>query len=59
MKKKKKKHNVGIVLKKFFSFLKIVKTGKIDISDKEVHDGSLSWLGTGTTTKSDRFKLVL
>ena len=52
----KKIHTAGIVLK---SYKKIVERGKIDIPNTHIHDRLLSWLGTGTSIKSGRIKLVL
>ena len=38
---------------------KIVEREKIDPPSTPVHEHSLSWLGTGTSIKSGRIKLVL
>ena len=38
---------------------KIIERGKIYTSYKQIHDCSLSWLGTDISVKSDRVKLVL
>jgi hypothetical protein len=38
---------------------KIIERGKIYTSCKQIHDCSLSWLGTDISVKSDRVKLVL
>jgi hypothetical protein len=40
-------------------FIKIVEIGKIDNSKMQIHDGSFSWLGTGTSIKTGKVKLVL
>ena len=50
----KKKHIVGTVPK---SYSKFVERGKN--LNTNIHDNSLSWLGTGTSIKSGRVKLVL
>jgi hypothetical protein len=54
--KKKKKHTLKSVLK---YNLKIVERDKIDTPNTHVHDHSLSWLGTITSMKRGRAKLVL
>jgi len=54
--KNKEYHNVGLILK---SNIKIVERDKIDTPCTQIHDGSLSWLDTGTSIKSDGVKLVL
>ena len=41
------------------SNIKIVERGKIDIPKTQIHDYSLSWLGTDTSIKSGGVKLVL
>jgi len=41
------------------SNIKIVDRGKIDIPNTQIHDLSLSWLGTGTSITSGSVKLVL
>jgi len=46
--KNKKYHTVETVLK---SNRKIVERGKIDTTNTQRHDRSLSWLGTGTSIK--------
>jgi hypothetical protein len=51
-----KYNTVGTILK---SNIKIVERGKIHGHKTQEHDRSLSWLGTGTSTKSGGFKLVL
>jgi hypothetical protein len=51
--KNKKYHTVTTVLK--FN-RKIAERGKIDSPYTQIHDRSLSWLGTGTTIKSGRVK---
>jgi hypothetical protein len=51
----KKYHTVRTVPK---SNRKIVKRYKIDILSTYTHDCPLSWLGTGTSMKGDRVKLV-
>jgi hypothetical protein len=38
---------------------KIVEKGKINTNHTQLHDHSLSWLGTGTSIKSGRVKLAL
>ena len=38
---------------------KIVERGKIDILSTQIHEQSLSWLGTGTSMKSGRVKLYI
>ena len=38
---------------------KTVEKDKIDTSNTQIHDRSLSWLGTGTSVKSGGVKLVL
>jgi hypothetical protein len=45
---KKKYHTVGTFHK---SNRKIVERGKIDTTSKQIHDHSLSWLGTNTSIK--------
>jgi hypothetical protein len=52
--KNKKYHTVTTVLK--FNG-KIAERGKIDSPYTQIHDHSLSWLGTGTTIKSGRVKV--
>ena len=52
--KDKKYHTVTTVLK--FN-RKIAERGKIDSPYTQIHDRSLSWLGTGTTIKSGRVKV--
>jgi hypothetical protein len=37
----------------------IYNIGKIYTPNAQIHDPSLSWLGTGTSAKNDRVKLVL
>jgi len=44
--KNKKYHTVGTLSK---SNRTIVERGKIDTLDIQIHDPSLSWLGTGTS----------
>ena len=51
--KNQKYHTVRTVPK---SNRKIVESGKIDTSN--IHDHSLSWLGTATSMKSGGIKLV-
>jgi len=46
--KKKKYHTVRTIQK---SNLKIVERGKNETPNKQIHDYSLSWLGTGTSIK--------
>jgi hypothetical protein len=38
---------------------KFIERGNIDITNTQLHDRSLSWLGTGTSMKSGGVKLVL
>ena len=45
---------MGTILK---SNIKIVERGKIHGHKTQKHDRSLSWLGTGTSTKSGGVKL--
>jgi hypothetical protein len=47
-----KYHTVGTIPK---SNIKIVERGKIDISNTQIHDCPLSWLGTDTSIKSGGF----
>ena len=54
--KNKKYQTVETILK---LNIKIVERGKIDTPSTQIHDPSLSWLGTGTLIKSGRVKLVL
>ena len=54
--KNKKYHTVRTIQK---SNLKIVERGKNDPPNKQIHDRSISWLGTGTSIKSGGVKLVL
>jgi hypothetical protein len=57
MQKKKKYYTVGTVPK--FNG-KTVESGKIDTSNRWIHENSLSWFGTGTSIKkSVGVKLVL
>jgi hypothetical protein len=37
----------------------IVERGRMDTPNIQIHDCSLSWLGTGTSIKSGRIRLVL
>ena len=39
--------------------IKIVERGKTDTSNTKIHDRLFSWLGTGTSIKNGRVKLVL
>jgi len=41
----KKYHTVGTIT---ISYIKIIERGKIDIPNTQIHDRSLSLLGTGT-----------
>jgi len=51
---KKKYHNVGTFPKLNIA---IVERGKIDTPNPQIHDHSLSWLGTDTSIKkSDRLE---
>ena len=52
-----KYHTVTTVRLKFNR--KIAEKGKIDSPNVQIHDRSLSWLGTDTSIKSDKLKLVL
>jgi len=52
----KKYHTVGIIPK---SNIKILERGKIDTSNTQIHDRSLSLLGTDTSIKSGGVKLVV
>ena len=54
--KNNKYHTVETVLK---PNIKIVERDKLDTSNTQIHDRSLSWLGTGTSIKSGGVKLVL
>ena len=45
--KNKKYYKVGTIPK---SNIKIVERGKIDTPNTQIHDRSLSWLGTGLVT---------
>jgi hypothetical protein len=54
--KNKKYHTVGKVPK---YNTKIVEKGKLNTPNKQIHYHSLSWLGTGTSIKSGRVKLLL
>jgi len=38
--------------------LKIIEKGKIDTPNMQIHDPSLSWLGTGTLITSGGIKLL-
>jgi len=52
----KKYHTVRTIPK---SNIKIVERSKLDTPNTQIHDHSLSWLGTGTSIKRGRVKLVL
>jgi hypothetical protein len=52
----KKYHTVRAFTK---SNIKILESGKIDTTNKRIHDRSLSWLGTGMSIKSGGVKLML
>ena len=54
--KSKKYHTVGTIPK---SNIKIVKRGKIDTPNTQIHDWSIFWLGTGTSIKRGGDILVL
>jgi len=54
--KQKKYHTVCTIPK---SNIKIVERGKIDTHNTQIHDSLISWLGTDTSIKSGRIKLVL
>jgi len=56
MKNKNKKNTTVGTIPKFNR--KIVERGKIDTSRTQIHDHSLSWLGTGTSIKSDGVKYL-
>jgi len=49
--KNKKYHTVGTITK---SGMKIVEKAKIDTPSTEMHDRSISWLGTGHLNKNWR-----
>ena len=49
-------HTVGTVPK---SNIKITKRDNIDTPNTQLHNRSLSWLGTGTKIKSGEAKLIL
>jgi hypothetical protein len=51
-----KYNTVGTVPK---SNIRIVERGKSDIPNTQIHDRSLSWIGTGISIKSGGVKLVL
>ena len=53
--KNQKYHTVGTVLN---SNRKIVDRDKIETTNTQIHDGTLFWLGTGTSIKSGGVKLV-
>ena len=55
-KNKKKYHTVGTVPN---SNRKIVERGTTDTPNRQLHDRSLSWLGTGISIKSGGVKLAL
>jgi hypothetical protein len=38
---------------------KVIERDKIDTSNKQIHERSLSWLSIGTSIKSGSIKLVL
>ena len=50
-----KYHTVGTVPK---SNRQIVETGRIDTPNTQIHDCLLCWLGTDTSIKSGRVRLV-
>jgi len=54
--KNKKYHTVRTIPK---SNIKILERGNIDAGNTQIHDRSLSWLGTDTLIKSCWVKLVL
>ena len=56
MKKKFKDYPVRTVLK---CNQNTIENGKINTPKTYIHDQSLSWLGTDTSIKSDKVKLVL
>ena len=39
--------------------MEAVERGKIDTPNTQIHDSSLSWVGTGTSIKSGGVRLVL
>jgi hypothetical protein len=41
------------------STIKIVERDRIDTANTQIHDRSLSWLGTGMSIKTGRVKLAL
>jgi len=49
-------HTVGTIPK---SYIKIVERGKIYTTNTQIYDGSLSWLGTGTSIKCGGVTLFL
>ena len=53
---KKKYCTVGTVPK---SNIKIVERDKIDTPNTQIHDPTPSWVGTGTSVKSDGVKRIL
>ena len=50
-------NNVGIISKNLMQYHR--NSVKIDTTNINIHDTSLSWLGTATSIKSGRVKLVL
>ena len=57
--KENEKHKIAYCQNNFDIQYQIVEKGKIDTSNKQIPDHSLSWLGTGTSIISGRVKLVL
>ena len=51
------KYNTVVTIPK--SNIRIVERGKSDIPNTQIHDRSLSWIGTGISIKSGGVKLVL
>jgi hypothetical protein len=54
--KQEKYHTVGTISK---SNIKIVERGKIDITNTQIHDRSLSCLGTGTSINMAGLRYLL
>ena len=55
----KKNSTQSEIFQNQISNIKIIEIGKIDKSKMQIHDGSFSWLGTGTSIKTGEVKLVL
>ena len=60
-KSKNKNKNTIVILSENFQnpIAKIIERDKIDTPNTQIHDRSLSCLGTGTSIKSGRVKLIL